>query len=87
MIIPDTVKVGGYVYKVIRDKKLAKLNGEANHEKLTIHLDKGLLKQVEEGTFIHEILHVVDSVFNNNSLTEAQVERLSEGLYQVIKEL
>jgi ssRNA-specific RNase YbeY (16S rRNA maturation enzyme) len=36
--------------------------------------------------FIHEILHAINYVYNSDSLPEDEIERLSQGLYQVLKD-
>lgn len=36
--------------------------------------------------FIHEVLHAIDYVYNSDSLPEAEIERLAQGLYQVLKD-
>jgi len=38
-----------------------------------------------EESIIHEILHGIDFIYNNDSLTEKQVECLSMGLHQVLQ--
>jgi len=38
-----------------------------------------------EESIIHEILHGIDFVYNNESLTEEQTERLSMGIHQVLQ--
>ncbi len=35
---------------------------------------------------MHEIVHCVDVNYNRHSLSEEAVDRLSEGLYQVLKD-
>jgi hypothetical protein len=36
--------------------------------------------------FMHEVLHAVDYVYNSDHLFEDEIERLSQGLYQVFKD-
>ncbi|MCX6262622.1 MAG: hypothetical protein NTY95_17620 [Bacteroidia bacterium] len=36
--------------------------------------------------FMHEILHAIDYVYNSDRLPEEEIERLSQGLYQVLKD-
>ena len=73
MKIPKKIKVAGHYYKVIRICKY--YNSKRARAK----------SEVEE-TLLHEILHVVDKNYNNNSLTEKAINRLSNGLYQVLKD-
>ena len=94
MKIPDKLKVGGQVYKVVWDDKLLSNEdciGLARHNQLTIYLCKifrggKLAKTIIEENLLHEIIHTVDVTYNNHSLDEKTVDRLSEGLYQVLKD-
>ena len=94
MKIPDKLKVAGQVYKVIWDDELLSnegLIGLACHNRLTIFLCKKfhgekLAKTIIEENLLHEIIHTVDVTYNNHSLDEKTVDRLSEGLYQVLKD-
>ena len=38
-----------------------------------------------EESILHEILHGIDYIYNNDSLTEKQIEGLSMGLHQVLQ--
>ncbi|MCK4339962.1 MAG: hypothetical protein KAW87_08260 [Candidatus Cloacimonetes bacterium] len=93
MKIPNKIKVAGHYYKVkFDDKGLAKehLIGQTNNDFKEIRLCKHYKSkrararsEIEE-TFMHEMLHTVDKNYNNASLTEKAVDRLSQGLYQVL---
>ena len=94
MKIPNKIKVAGKVYKVVWDDEFLSNQsymGLACHRELTIYLCKKyrgdkLAKSVIEETLLHEIIHAVDINYNNHSLNEDTVDRLSEGLYQVLKD-
>ena len=94
MKIPKRIKVAGHWYEVIFDDiKLTNegLVGLSVHNQLIIYLcnkyrGEKLNKTIIEETFLHEILHTVDTNYNNHSLSEETVDRLSEGLYQVLKD-
>ena len=94
MKIPDKVKVGGKDYKIVWNDELLTnegFNGLACHRELIIYLCKiyrgdKLAKSNIEEVFLHEIIHAVDTVYNNHSLDEDTVDRLSQGLYQVLKD-
>jgi len=94
MKIPEKIKVAGHVYKVKWDDRYLTNEGYVGlsiHNKLLIYLCKKyrgniLAKSVIEETFLHEILHCIDTNYNNHELSEEQVDRLSEGLYQVLKD-
>ena len=94
MKIPNKVKVGGKDYKIVWDDEfLSNQNymGLACHRELIIWLCKKyrgdtLAKSVIEEIVIHEILHTVDEIYNNHSLDEDTIDRLSNGIYQVLKD-
>jgi len=94
MKIPDKVKVAGHYYKVVWDNgRLSETGfvGETDHNLDVIYLCKYYPKQARakseiEETFLHEILHAIDVNYNNHSLNEEVVQRLSIGLYQVLKD-
>ena len=94
MKIPNKIRVAGHDYKVTyRDKQLSKreLVGQCHNDKKTIYLCKCYntvrrAKSEIELTMMHEIMHAVDRHYNDNSLSEKAVTRLSNGLYQVLKD-
>ena len=94
MKIPDKIKVAGHWYKVEWNDEWLNDNGYVGysfHNKLLIFLCKifrgdKLSKSIIEETLLHEIVHCVDTNYNNHSLSEEAVNRLSEGLYQVLKD-
>ena len=94
MKIPDKIKVAGHYYKVKWNDKWLTDNGYVGysfHNKLLIFLCKifrgdKLSKSIIEETLLHEIVHCVDANYNNHSLSEETVNRLSEGLYQVLRD-
>lgn len=95
MRIPSHLKVGGKVYEVLFPYAFAERNdlqGQSDHGTNKIRItamtpgnEPRPRSNIEE-TFIHEILHCVDLVFNANALDEATILRLSEGLYQVLSD-
>lgn len=95
MRIPKTLKVGGIKYKVekhrVLDKDTGKFSAIAKHRQAVIKLGLTFegeaydIQKIEE-SFMHELIHCVDSVYNNQSLNEDTVDRLSQGLYQVLKD-
>lgn len=95
MKIPKKIKVAGHYYKIIWDDKgLVKqhLIGTASNDFKEIRLCKyynskrARAKSEIEETFLHEIIHVVDKNYNNDSLSEKALNRLAQGLYQVLKD-
>ena len=95
MKIPDKVRIAGHDYKVRWDDKgLVKesLIGDISNDFKEIRLcryykDERARAQSElEETFLHEILHGIDRHYNNDSLDEKEIGRLSNGLYQVLSD-
>lgn len=95
MRIPKKLKVGGMEYKVIQGYifKEVDLMGQAAHNQNEIrladkepHNSQTYNIQKKEECFIHEMLHAIDCVYNNNATDEKTVDRLSQGIYQVLKD-
>jgi hypothetical protein len=92
MKIPETIKVAGHDYKVFFDDKfLAKEHqfGQCDFVTQKIRLAKHAYKEPRAKsdiirTLYHEILHAIDGHYNNYALPEKVVDRLSNGLYQVL---
>lgn len=94
MKIPNKLKVGGINYKIKKDYRFKEtiLQGQCDaiQAELRIsYVDQGgnrrNFEKIEE-TFIHEVLHAVDSCYNNNKLDEESTDRLANGMYQVLKD-
>ena len=90
MKIPNKLKVGGHEYKVQITKTYDEAKGynnwgRTNHAKLKIYIDSEINQSKKEETFIHELLHTVDHHIGS-ILKEDQVNRISNSLYQVIKD-
>ncbi len=95
MNIPETLKVGGHIFKVIRNYKFKErtdVDGQSDLDLLEIRLkDKDLSgnelhQERKEQIFLHEVLHCIDDIYNGNELEEKEVKRMSNGLYQVLKD-
>lgn len=93
--IPKKIKVAGHIYKIkFDDKGLTKehLIGQTNNDFKEIRICKhykskrARAKSEIEETLMHEIVHAVDKNYNNSSLSEKEINRLSQGLYQVLKD-
>ena len=95
MKIPNKIRIAGHDYKVKwDDKNLTEENsiGDINNDFKEIRLckyykSKRARAQSEiERCLFHEILHGIDCHYNNDSLSEKAVDRLSNGLYQVLSD-
>ena len=92
MKIPDKVRIAGHNYKVLYDDKYLiekKLFGECDFVTQKIRLSKEYEGRVRaksdiNRSFLHEVLHAIDGHYNNFALSEKAVDRLSNGLCQVL---
>jgi len=97
MHIPKTVKVGGHITEIelVNTIDNGKTSGMYIYrqdkillaKKVSIDDSKKLIvvnKASMYATFLHELQHAIDFVYNSDGLPENKIDRLSEGLYQVI---
>lgn len=93
--IPKKIKIAAHVYDVVLPYKFTErsdLRGQSDHLTCKIKIaDKTLTNEDVtpvnlQITTLHEIIHCVDMVYNAGQLDEPTVERLGEGLYQVLQE-
>lgn len=65
MKIPEQIKIGGYIIRVIRKKDAMEYNlGEYHHFTQEIWLDEELTEQQTEEIFIHEILEAIKDIYS-----------------------
>ena len=90
MKIPKTIKICGLNYKVQMEKDIQSkegIVGQHHPKTLIIRLHTNNYHQEKlEQNFFHEIFHAIDSNYNNDSLDEETIERLANGIYQVLKD-
>ena len=95
MKIPNKIRIAGHDYKVKwDDKNLTKENsiGDISNDFKEVRLckrykSKRARAQSEiERCLFHEISHGIDCHYNNDSLSEKAVDRLSNGLCQVLSD-
>jgi len=83
MKIPSVVKIGAHTYevKIIKDANDLELenNGRVNKKEGVITIDGTLMQSEIDGTFIHEVLHVM-----NNEMEHALLDSLSQQLLQFL---
>lgn len=85
--VPNKCRVAAITYKVV----LTPLNdhnlwGQSLHGQRLIKVESETSLEEQRRTFLHEVIHVVNNVFEVG-LKESQVERLGNGLDQVIQDL
>jgi len=90
MKIPKKLKICGLDYTVELRKDFQIKEGLSGQHQATqckiILQNNDYNKQVIEQTFFHELLHAIDDNYNNSGLDENQVNALSNGIYQVLKD-
>ena len=92
MIIPNKVKVGGYVYDVLRPRDPFINNGvecDGLHDfsRATIKVTESGILDYQKTVFLHELIHAIIEVYCpgiGDELDETLAQQLSKGIYQVI---
>lgn len=81
MRIPASIVIRGrtYAVRIVRMKK--DTAGEAKQKDRVIRIQRGMDRDLQEETFLHEILHLVDW-----RMKEKQVNKIARDLYKVITE-
>ena len=91
MNIPKKINIGGIIYDVEfvkkADDELNKFNlyGNIDFVDCKIKIADGINNQMKEVTLIHEVLHGIAQNYSMD-FKEDEIERLSNGIYQVLKE-
>ena len=95
MEFPKNVKVGGMEYKIIFPYQYTERCDEmgqachgigvirvANRDSSGEEIHNDRSKEV----LLHEIMHIIDWVYNSQKMEEDTVDRMSHGLFQVIRD-
>lgn len=92
-MIPKTLKVGAFTYRVItNDRGITQQGdfGETDHQSHTIRIAAMTSEPSCEETFLHEAIHTAcnfSGVLEGERMTEEQfVSRISPALYTILKE-
>ena len=96
MRLPKKVKIAGHTYKVIypykfKGKEKGILGQCVYNQSIIRIIDKDrwgckLSASRSQQILLHEILHAINCHYNNYRLKEEDVERIAEGIYQVLKD-
>jgi hypothetical protein len=87
MKIPSELKIGGHTIKVILDEHMPEdLDAEYISHKQIIRLDAFNPQSLLESSLIHEIMHVLNGTFDNDTLGHSLLDSLAEQLYQVLSD-
>lgn len=92
MNIPNSVRIVGTDYDVIKEKRLNNGDklcyGRIDHDDDTLKLNPDYGIQQQEQTFLHEVVHGICYHFHMDSLNddEKSVDMLATGFYAFIKD-
>jgi len=94
MKLPKKLKIAGHIYTVIYPYTFTEvsLQGQSDLIQKEIRLGKvdtggNLVPQAQlNNTLCHEILHCIDYEYNNQKLDDNMIDRLGNGLYQVLRD-
>ena len=86
-VIPKKILVGGLLYEISYEENMLRDRssyGQSSGNKQSIVLDPKVSQQLQETTFIHEVLHQIDFVYNIG-LKHEDIYALEAGLYAFLK--
>jgi len=91
-IIPESLLIGGFQYEVERSDLELESKGcyaDSSNFLKRIRIRENVPNNGDErlNSFLHEILHCVDYVYLESTLTEDQVRVLANGLHQIFRQL
>lgn len=87
MNIPKKLKVGGKIYTVEKTDKLTigdRYMGECIYTALYIRIVPCEAKQMEEVTFLHEMLHAILNHLGYTNHNEKRIDEFANALHMVI---
>ncbi len=93
ILLPSTIKIGGFDYEIKVDGETDTLLidndnwGEHSGRQRLLRIKSTAPPQQFSKTFIHEILHAIDLVYQNGKLSNEEVSAISNGLLQVLEQL
>ena len=83
MKIPNKLKVGGHIYKIVFQKTTDLADndcGKTDRTKGIVAIDKDLIQTEKEETFFHEMIHIM-----NTGYKEVEVDFLAQAIYAILK--
>jgi len=86
--IPDRIKIGGMIFSVALIDNLMRdgsSSGRSCGNSQEIQIDKSASYQYKETTFIHEVLHQINFVYNVG-LEHKQIYDLETAIYALVKD-
>jgi len=87
--VPRTIRIGGHQYTIVFSQGVSDAGdyGRVNHRTLTIELAPERPMSQKAASLIHEILHIINNVYNNRHCEEDDLDALAEGFNQVLEAL
>jgi hypothetical protein len=88
MKITNKVKIGGVTFKVEYKRNLTVgtgAYGQLHPSRQKIIIDKNLEREMQEGSFIHEIIEAINGMYELD-LEHWKISVLDAALYQIIKD-
>jgi len=88
MVLPDTIRLGGYTYAVKLKAALSRDEGALAHScgnALEIEIDSTIPEQNQESALLHEIIEQINYRYELK-LRHSQITTLETALYQVLRD-
>ena len=79
------LKIGGHKVKLIF-KELVGSSGEYDTVAGTITIDPNYSRSIQGATFIHELLHAINSTLDEIPMGHALLDSLAEQIYQALSD-
>lgn len=92
MKIPNKIKIGAHIYDIVfRDDLDDEDFGTSRQKKLKIFINQEIPQTLQEETLFHEVIHNIYlqnglSIGINETEEEKQVQIISHGIYQFLKD-
>lgn len=87
---PRTIKINGKLWKISFRKKIffegEECRGLCNYDKKTIYMDKTIDKDVMFQTFIHECLHAIMGIRDNDKIPHDAIYLLEKKIHRFLRE-
>ena len=88
IIIPNRIKIGGHWVEIFYEDKLWENHGKYGqcriHECEIALQNKDMSESQKAHTLIHELLHFIDSTYNNYGLEENAINALATGIHTLL---
>ena len=87
MTIPERLKIGGHEVRVVlEDLSTEDISGDWDNMRNLIRLDSTQTASQQEASLIHEILHAMNTQFDDSETGHILLESLAQQIYQVLSD-